>query len=123
MTIEDFIEQAHEEEETRSMQSVLLCIQLPLNKADTDECFDAAMELEEILREIVYEERVGWVDGHELCSSPTEENITYFMYGADAEAIYNAIKKVFTYMSVLAGSYIVKRFGDTNTEDEIIKLA
>lgn len=110
------------EEIDPNLQGVQLCFQFPIGKFSSDEAFDAAMKLEDVIRDIVETEGVGYVDGHELCEGEDEESITYFIYGDDANQIYEAVAPIISHVPFIQGSYVLKQFDGRQEHVERIDL-
>lgn len=105
-----------------NLQSVLLCFQFPRGKLDTDQAFNALMEYEDVLRDIMDITELGDVDGHEFCEGDEEHSITFFLYGKEADKIYDAVLPTIAYIPFSEGSYILKQYAGLEQEVEKIEL-
>jgi hypothetical protein len=76
------------------------------------------------LIEVVETKGIGSVDGHEfaMCEGSDDE-ITYFIYGSSADAIYELVKPLVLGLPYLPGSYIVRSCKEKIDEEDIEYLA
>lgn len=103
-------------------EALLVCLSVQPGKSDTDKGFDALMEIENIFRDILEVERIGYVDGHEFMTSPDEETITFFLYGPNADMLYEVVEPIFHLLPKLPGSYVLKQYGSKNKKEQMIEL-
>lgn len=92
--------------------AVFVCLQFPIGALEKKSRLDAVFDLDDVLMTIVEKTNVGNYDGHEFCEAPDEESVTFFMYGPDADKIYEAICPVLLFLPKLPGSYVLKRYGN-----------
>lgn len=90
---------------------LLLYLKFPLGKLDGDKVFDALMEFEDILREIVESENLGNVDGHEFSYGKDEESISFFIYTNDENRLYELVRLLIRHIPCIPGSCVVKSEG------------
>ena len=69
-------------------------------------------EIEDPLIAAIDAAGVGEFDGNELGA----EGAVLYMYGPDAEALFEVVEPVLRQMELPAGSYLVKRFGPPGAE-------
>jgi hypothetical protein len=74
---------------------------------------DALFELEDQLLAALEGKTLGELDGHEIAMDGSEG--FFFLYGADAEALYSAIEPVLRASVVTQGGNATLRFGPPNT--------
>ena len=74
---------------------------------------DALFELEDALLAALEGKNLGELDGHEIAMDGSEG--FFFLYGADAEALYGAIEPVLRASPVTQGGNATLRFGPPNT--------
>ncbi len=98
--------------------AVLIFLQFSEGKLESERAVNAIFDLQELLSEEIEGNGVGLFDGNEFF----EDTVTFFIYGPDANAIYEVIQPVISGLPVLPGSYIVKRYGDIGAPEEQIPL-
>jgi hypothetical protein len=77
--------------------------------------FDRVLEIEDALIEALGNKGIGEVDGHELALDGSE--VVYYLYGPDADSLYDAVEPVVLGLPPQAGSYVVKRYGEADDPD------
>lgn len=107
----------------RQGHEVLVYLSFPVHKFDSQKAIDAIFDLESLMREVIEETGVGVFDGNEFCEGSDGESVTFFMYGNDADKIYEAISPLLAYLPRLPGSYILKRYGKYGEKEEQIYLS
>ncbi len=103
-------------------QALLVCLQFPVGVLEDENKLDAVYYFEDILIDVIEKTHVGQFDGNEFCEAPDEESVTFFMYGPDANKMYETIEPVLSYLPSLPGSYVIKCYGDPHEQDEEIPL-
>ena len=98
---------------------VLIVLQFPKGKLDEREALDAVFELEHILSEVIELAKVGRCDGNEFCESPDESSVTFFIFGSDADKIYESISPILAKLPSLPGSYVLKQYNDKDVGEQI----
>lgn len=91
-------------------QAVIICLQFPIGKLQQKKALDAVFDLDDIFREIVESSHVGRYDGHEFCEGTEEESVTFYIYGKDANKIYQKIKPILQSLPSLQEVSIIKRY-------------
>ena len=83
--------------------------------ADEDGGLD---EIEDPLIEVIERSGVGEFDGNVM----GPDGAVLYMYGPDADAIWNAIEPVVRAARLGPGSYVVKRYGDPGAPESRVEL-
>ena len=99
-------------------QSVQIFLQFKEGDLDDERKLDAIFKLEVILIEVVDKTRIGNFDGNEFC----EDTVTFFIYGRDADKIVENLYPIIAKIPYMAGSYILKRYGDIEAFEEQVFL-
>lgn len=77
----------------------------PRGALDDERKIDAIFMLEDLLQEILGKTGTGKLDGDEFC----EDTVTFFIYGQNANDLYNIISPIITSIKFSKGSYLVKQ--------------
>ncbi len=100
------------------------CVQVFLKLSDgeygTSGEIDTIHELSEILGEAIEKQEAGEFDGDEI----GEGEATLFMYGPDADKLFEAIKEPLLASPLSRDGYVVKRYGPAKAgvKEERIEL-
>ena len=103
-------------------QAVIICLQFPIGKLQEQKALDAVFDLDDILCSVIETSGAGHYDGHEFCEGPDEESVTFFIYGDDANRIYNEIKPILQSLPMLPGSYVMRQYSSDNNFNDHIPL-
>lgn len=95
-------------------QAVIICLQFPIGKLQQQKARDAIVDLDAIIRDVIETSEVGVYDGHEFC----EGSVTFFIYGGDANKIYQEIRPILQSLSSLQEVSIIKRYSNWS-EDQL----
>lgn len=90
-------------------QAVIVHLRLSDRRVGTPQEREAMYELEEQLEQAIKKASAGEFDGDEF----GEGECVLFMYGPDADDLYQVIEPVLKLASLAAGGYAIKRYGDT----------
>ena len=102
-----------------SLQTVLVHLKFSPGKLDEEAGMDAVFELQDILTYAITKKQAGYVDGNEFC----EDDVTFYIYGQDADRITDLIAPYVLGLPVLQGSHIYKIYGDdARAEKEYVWL-
>lgn len=101
---------------------LLIYLNFPIGSLDGGSKLDAVFDFEDILMKAIEENGVGNFDGNEFCEGPDETSVTFFIYGPDANVLYETVKPFLSFLPKLPGSYILKQSGDRKREEEKIDL-
>jgi hypothetical protein len=104
------------------MHAVFVHLNFPVGALDSEHKLDAVFELEDIFKETLETSGVGDFDGDEFCEGPVETSVTFFMYGPDANKIYQVVLPILMRLPSLLGSYITKRYGGLGAKETHIVL-
>ena len=79
-------------------------------------------DLEEQLETVIEEASVGEFDGNELAMDGADNRL--YMYGPDADALYNAVEETLLQASFLGDANVLKRYGppEDGVQEITIKL-
>ena len=102
----------------RDEQAVLLYIKLSDDKFGTAGERDTLMELGDQLAKLTDNSPAGEYDGHEY----GEGYCTFYLYGPDANLLYEAIRPTLTQRKNRPKSYAIKRFGPPGSKEERFDL-
>lgn len=69
---------------------------------------EAIFQLEDRLADIIEGQQLGEFDGNEFGGG----ECTLYMYGSDADRMFNAISPILKATRLTAGGHVVKRYGD-----------
>lgn len=97
---------------------LLIVLVFPPYVLENESKLDALFAFEDVLREIVEINRVGTVDGNEI----GDTTITFFIYGKNADAIYDILFPVLSRFPFRPGSYVIKHYRGKNPHEELIML-
>jgi|YelNatPaOPRAMG01_1025707.scaffolds.fasta_scaffold12171_8 hypothetical protein len=89
-----------------SEHCVKVFLQAP-DEQEMEEFMEAVFELTDTLSELIQENGVGEYDGEEFGAG---ECILY-MYGSDADRLYEVIKGALLASPLARGGYVIKRYG------------
>lgn len=93
-------------------QAVIICLQFPVGKLQEKKAVDALYDLDDIFCNIIQTSGTGTYDGHEFCEGPDEESVRFFMYGPDANRMYDEIKPILQALPRLQEVSIIKQYGE-----------
>lgn len=99
-------------EETSGEQAVLLHIRLGNDHFGLEGETATMYELEDELRAVIEAARIGELDGHEFGGG----ECVIFMYGRNAEAIWEVIAPTLEKKPFRKGSFAIKRFGGPESD-------
>lgn len=102
--------------------ALLIHLNFPIGSLDDPKKFDAVIDFQDILTEVLEAYEVGYCDGNEFCESPQETSVTFFLYGSSANILYTTIEPLLHFLPRLAGSYVLKKFVTNNSEEKQIYL-
>jgi hypothetical protein len=91
-------------------QAVLVYLKLSDDRFGTSEERDQIRELSDQLEKAIQDHGVGEFDGDEF----GEGQCTLFMYGPDADALFETIEPMLRDSSLTANGHAVRRYGDAN---------
>ena len=94
--------------ESGSEHAVIVTLQLSDSEFGTTEERAAIFDLETKLEATIADRGVGEYDGHEI----GEGKYTLYMYGANADALFEIVEPILRETSLLDGGNAVKRYGD-----------
>jgi hypothetical protein len=75
---------------------------------------DPLYELEDQLTKVISENHLGEYDGHEIAMDGSKG--TLYMYGPNADSIYNAIMPILRDIPFMRGASVVARYGAPGSE-------
>jgi hypothetical protein len=87
-------------------QCVKVCLELSSESGDPKE-MDAIHELSDVLEEAIEKSEAGEFDGDEFGGG----ECTLYMYGPDADKLFEAIRKPLMSSPLAKGGYVLKRYG------------
>jgi hypothetical protein len=91
-------------------QAVIICLQFPIGKFEEKKARNAIFDLDDIFRNVVETSGVGRYAGNKFCNGADEEIVKFFMYGKDANAIYQEIRPILQALPSLQEVSIIKRY-------------
>jgi hypothetical protein len=97
-------------------QAVIICLQFPIGKLQGKKALAAVFDLDDILREVVETSGVGISNGHNTCVDQEEDSVMYYIYGANANRIYQVIKPILQSLPSLQEVSITKRYSQFSEE-------
>jgi hypothetical protein len=100
--------------EQQSEQAVIAYLKLSDDKFGDAKERESILALGDKLEQIIQQRRVGEYDGHEF----GEGYARLYMYGPDANKLFDAIIKTLKEHPSRRGSHIVKRFGSPGAKEE-----
>ncbi len=107
-----------EKDKGTGQQAVLVRIRLSDNRCgDTRDEWSMAV-LDEKLRAAVQASGAGEVDGHEWGGG----YFTSYLYGPDADRLFEAVSLAVLQYPAPAGSYVVKRYGGVGAVMQVVQL-
>jgi len=119
MSIDDQFFADHSDEDREDEENaVLVFLKLSDEHFGSDAERDAISELEESLAAAIKAEGVGMVDGSEYGNGFCE----IYMYGPDADSLYDAIEEPLGKFPVEDGSYAIKRYGGPGAHEVLVDL-
>lgn len=99
-------------------QAVIICLQFSVGKLQEKKALDAIFDLDDIFRTILETSGIGTYDGHEFCESPEEESVRFFMYGPDANRMYEEVKPILQSLPSLQEISIHKQYSPLEDYEE-----
>lgn len=105
-------------EEINTEDAVLICVKLSDGRFGTCEERTWCYRLEDRLIEEIDKHQSGEFDGHEF----GQEYCTFYMYGKNAEILYNSILNVFEEFRLPPMSYVIKRCWGAEVAEERIEF-
>jgi hypothetical protein len=103
---------------TSSQEAVLIHFDLGFKSNGDRFGFDDMVDLEDTLIAVVERHQVGEIDGHEIGSSDG----TIFLYGPDADLMFEAIEPVLLTHPLCAGARVVLRKGGPGSPQTEVQL-
>ena len=70
---------------------------------------DALFKAEDQLEAAIVKAEAGEMDGHEIATDGSDG--TFYMYGPDADRLYNAVEPVLRSIPFLKGAQVIRRYG------------
>ena len=107
-----------EQKQPKIEQAVLFYLKLSDDKFGESEEREAIFKLEDELEKKIASAKVGEYDGHEFGKGFA----TFYMYGPDADKLFDAVKDSIRKHKPRAGSYIIKRYGKPGDKEERVNL-
>lgn len=104
-----------------AQHAVLIYLKLSDSKFGTAEERDAIHALSDSLEAEIKKANVGEFDGDEF----GQGQCTLFMYGPDADALFQAVDSIIRNSPLSKGGHVIKRYGDagdTNAKTERLQL-
>ena len=102
----------------KTEQAVLLYLKLSDDNFGESEEREAVFKLEDELEKKIAAASVGELDGHEF----GEGFATFYMYGPDADKLFDAVIDTIRKVKLRTGSYIIKRYGEPGAREERVSL-
>lgn len=100
--------------EEQSEQAVIVHLKLADGKFGDPKERESIIALGDKLNQIIKKKKVGEYDGHEF----GQGFATLYMYGPDANKLFDAIIETVKEQPSRSGSYITKRFGSPGAKEE-----
>ncbi len=107
-----------EKDKGTGQQAVLVRIRLSNNRCGDRRDEWSIAGLDEKLRHAVETSGVGEVDGHEWGGG----YFTSYLYGPDADRLFEAVSLAVLQYPAPAGSYVVKRYGGVGAVMQVVRL-
>ena len=104
-------------------QAVIICLQFPVGKLQEKKALDALFDLDDIFCSVIETSGIGTYDGHELFEGPEEESVRFFIYGPDANRIYEEVKPILQLLPRLQEVSIVKQYAEVEAYDRRANLS
>lgn len=99
-------------------QAVLIYIKLSNDEFGTDKERQRIIEIEDKLKRAINDNELGEFDGNEF----GEGECVFYMYGPDAEKLFQIVYPILKREMLPEGSYIIKRFGPPGAPQETFDL-
>ena len=100
--------------EERSEQALIVHLKLADGKFGDPKERESIIALGDKLNQIIKKQRLGEYDGHEF----GEGFATLYMYGPDANKLFDAIIETLKEYPSRSGSHIIRRFGSPGAKEE-----
>jgi len=107
-----------EQKQPKIEQAVLFYLKLSDDEFGASEEREAIFNLEDELKKKIASAKVGEYDGHEFGKGFA----TFYMYGPDADKLFDAVIDSIRKHQPRAGSYITKRYGKPGGKEERVNL-
>ena len=106
------------QEKSRAEQAVLVYIKLSDNEHGTHEERESIFKLESELEKKIDLASLGEYDGNEF----GDGFVTLYMYGPDANRLFDAVIETIRNYKPGEGSYVIKRYGSPGAKEERVVL-
>ena len=109
---------ASKPEVTKVEQAVIVYLKLSNSEHGTEQEREMIFKLETELEKKIVAASAGEVDGNEF----GEGFVTLYMYGPDANKLFESIRETIAAHKPRDGSYVIKRYGKPGAQQEKIDL-